>query len=358
MGGGNTSSKGPAPGDPGIAGVFAGGGGAPGISDVSSALPSGPIGPPNENSVGASVAPATSPPMSFSFSQPFGSSSSGDFSSPTDRGVSPFASISNPTGVPVGTTNAFETGASPIQSYGAVGQMTGPGLAAPAATSAPAAPAGVTPSALSVDPTQQQTPAQPQGQQPGTSQDTGFSLESLVSGIGKSVAGNPLGVLGAGAMAYNAYEAKKALANIPSLGTLAPKLQAQADQLNAQGQQLASYLTSGSLPPGLKTSLDEATKAAKATIISNFASRGMSTDPSKNSVLAQELAAVDTQAVISTAQIGQQLLQTGVNESGMASDLYKTLASIDQSQNAQIQQSIANFAAALNPAKSTNIKLS
>ena len=126
-----------------------------------------------------------------------------------------------------------------------------------------------------------------------------------------------------------------------------PQLKAQADALSAQGQQLLSYLQSGTLPAGLKASLDQATAAAKAKIISNFAGQGLNTDPNQNSALQAELAAVDQQALISTAQIGQQLMTSGIQEAGVSSQLYTTLAGIDQTQTANIGKAIANFASSL-----------
>ena len=124
-------------------------------------------------------------------------------------------------------------------------------------------------------------------------------------------------------------------------------MQAQAASLNSQGQQLLSYLQSGTLPAGLQASLTQATSAAKTKIISNFAAQGLNTDPTQNSALASELAQVDQQALISTAQIGQQLMTTGLQETEMSSSLYTTLANIDQTQTANIGKAIANFASSL-----------
>lgn len=152
---------------------------------------------------------------------------------------------------------------------------------------------------------------------------------------------NPLSTaVGAGGLAY-------AMSQGQQPPKFSPEMQAQAARLDANGQQLMSYLQSGNLPPGLKASLDQASSAAKAKIISNFAAQGLNTDPNQNTALAQQLAQVDQQAIISTAQIGQQLMQSGITESGLASDLYKTLANIDQTQTAAIGKAIANFAAAI-----------
>lgn len=171
-------------------------------------------------------------------------------------------------------------------------------------------------------------------------QSGGLSLDKLVSGVESSITKNPLGIAaGIGGLGYSVIKGQEATA-------ATKKIQDQAASLNAQGQQLASYLQSGDLPPGLKSQLTQATAGAKAAVISNFAKQGMSTDPSKNSALAQQLAQIDQQAIITTASIGQSLLTTGINESGMASDLFKTLSNIDQTQTAMIGKSIAAMAAA------------
>lgn len=152
---------------------------------------------------------------------------------------------------------------------------------------------------------------------------------------------NPLvAAVGAGGLGY-------ALSQGQAQTKYSPELEAQARSLNTQGQQLLSYLQSGTLPAGLQASLNQATSAAKAKIISNYAAQGLNTDPSQNSALQQQLQQVDQQALISTAQMGQQLMQSGIQETGLSSDLYKTLVGIDQTQTANIGKAIASFASAL-----------
>lgn len=296
----------------------------------------------------------------FSSTTPFSADTTAVSGAGTSQsGGDPFASISNPGGgAPIGTTGAFGTGATPFDTFGGVGAATSTGLpgASGGGPVAPSAPSGVSPIA-GPDPTtaiSSSGTGQPAAAASAPAQSGSF-LDNLFSSIGKSATNNPLSFLGGAGMLYNAYSQYQAGKNIPSISQIAPQLEQQASQLNAQGQQLAQYLTSGNLPPGLQASLDQATKAAKQNIISNFASRGLSTDPSKNSALAQELAQVDAQAVISTAQMGQQLMQTGIQETGLSSQLYSTLANIDQSMQAQIQKSIAGFAAAMSPSKSITL---
>jgi hypothetical protein len=134
-------------------------------------------------------------------------------------------------------------------------------------------------------------------------------------------------------------------------------LQQQAAQLGAQGQALQSYLTSGTLPPALKAQLDQATKAEKARIVSGYASRGQPTDPNQNSALAQDLNAVDTNAIAAMASTQIQLMNTGIQETGMSSALYETLVKLDTAQNDQLMKAIQGFAAALGGGGGTTLKL-
>lgn len=169
----------------------------------------------------------------------------------------------------------------------------------------------------------------------------GSVFDKLIGAVGKQ---NPITTLGqgisGGALAYNLINGQKTPAN-------EKVLQGTAGALNAQGQQLASYLQSGTLPTGLQEQVKQANAAAKARVIANHAHNGMGTDPSQNSALAQELNSIDQQSAIQIAQIGQQLLTTGIQETGLANQLYMQLIGLDQKQSALTGQAIANFAAAL-----------
>lgn len=191
--------------------------------------------------------------------------------------------------------------------------------------------------------------ATPGAAAPTTSPSSGGFGSDLLKGAEKSITGNPLGIALAGAgLLTNLMKGNQ-------LPSEADTLKNQASQLAAQGSQLASYLQSGTLPPGIKTAVDQATQAAKARVISNYAGRGQPTDPSKNSALAQELNSIDEQAVISTSQIGQQLLTSGISETQLSSNIYESLLKIDQTQQQQTGQAIANFAAALGGGARANV---
>ena len=71
--------------------------------------------------------------------------------------------------------------------------------------------------------------------------------------------------------------------------------------------------------------------------------------------LAQELAAADMNAVALQGQLATQLLQSGLQETGMSTSLYQALIQMDQTQAQNMGKAIANFAGALAPKTSINI---
>jgi hypothetical protein len=178
-----------------------------------------------------------------------------------------------------------------------------------------------------------------------------LSPTNLATGAVNQVAKNPLGLaLGGGALGYSLLAGNKPYQGQPQLNQTAAQLQAQAPQL-------MQYLTSGTLPPGMKAGVDAATADAKRAIISNYAARNLPTDPTKNSQLAAELAQVDQKAIVTTAQLGQQLLTTGLDETKLSSDIYSKLVSIDQTNQKAIGDAIARFAAGLGGSGGIQLKL-
>lgn len=174
-------------------------------------------------------------------------------------------------------------------------------------------------------------------------------LGTLGNGAVKSVTSNPLGIgAGLAGLGYSIYAGQKTDKNVAALETQAT-LQAQ------QGQQLESYLQTGTLPPGLAAQMSQAVAANKARIISNYAAQGQSTDPTKNSALAQDLNSVDMQAQAMQGQIATQLLSSGQNAVNMSDQLYQSLAQIDMTQAQNMGKAIANFASSL--AGKTNVSV-
>lgn len=166
----------------------------------------------------------------------------------------------------------------------------------------------------------------------------GGFLDSLKGSLTKNAGGLALGAAGLG---YNILQGQQQSAAVKAL-------QAQASKQNQTADTLSGYLTSGTLPPGLQASVDQATQSAKATAISNAAQQGLPTDPAQNTALAERLAQIDQQGPIVAAQIAQQLLSSGATYAGLSDQLYTQLAQIDQQQTTNIGKAIANMASALN----------
>ena len=118
------------------------------------------------------------------------------------------------------------------------------------------------------------------------------------------------------------------------------QVSAEAAQMSAQGQELQSYLTSGTLPPGVSAGLASANSSAAATIRSQYASRGQT----GSSAEAQDLANLNATTVSQGAQIASNLLQQGVSENEFSAQLYQGLMDASVKQDAALSTSIANFA--------------
>lgn len=169
----------------------------------------------------------------------------------------------------------------------------------------------------------------------------GSFLGDLGAGAMKSITNNPLGTAAAGVgLGMSLLRGNPTDPNQKMLGQ-------QAGELGAQGKILQDYLANGTLPPALKAQLDQATHAAKARIIANHAKNGMPTDPSMNSALAQELNSLEMQAVSSMATAQIDMMKTGLNATGLSSQLYEMMVKMDRQNNQDLMMAITNFASAL-----------
>ena len=171
-----------------------------------------------------------------------------------------------------------------------------------------------------------------------------------LGGVGKGV-----GVAAAaGGLGLNLLKGNSTSAAQNQISNDASFLQKQAAPLLAESNQLRSYLENGNLPPAIQAQVDQANKAAKATIIANAAKSGGSTDPTQNTQLAQDLAAADRNALIAAGTLetnlftaGQQLLSTGLNTAQLSAQLYTTLANMDRQDTQDLTKAIALFAGSL-----------
>jgi hypothetical protein len=260
-------------------------------------------------------------------------------------------------GTPSATAGVANVG--PATSSPITGLNSAVGPAGPAAPSAAVAPSGA--GATDLTSGFGGAASGTDGTVPGASGPTSLNGNPVSGGSGNildnavnSITKNPLSLVGPaaglGGLAYTITQANKQLPEQTTLNTA-------AQTATANGNQLSSYLLNGTLPAGLQTTLDKATADAKTAAISNAAKNGQPTDPSQNSTLAAELAQIDQQATISTAQIGQSLLTSGLSETQLASQDYSTLLSADQTEQNLISSAIGKFASSLGGLGSSGIKL-
>lgn len=172
------------------------------------------------------------------------------------------------------------------------------------------------------------------GEQPG-----------MFSNLWDKVAADPLksagiGVAGLG-LGYNMLSGANKSPNVEAM-------QASAGAQSAQAKQLMSYLQQGKLPPGLEGIAKTMQQSMDAQAIANAAKSGMPTDPTQNTSLMNQLSANKERVFGWIAQQGVQLLNSGIQLSGLSNSLYAQLEQLDRQKSQQTGQAIANFAAALN----------
>lgn len=162
-----------------------------------------------------------------------------------------------------------------------------------------------------------------------------FSEPFSVSNVGNVITSNPGAAISAAGLGLDALKGNKQ-------SGAEKNLESQASQLGQQGNQLEGYLQSGTLPSGLQAGLNQAKESAKATIRSQYASMGLSGSSAEQQALSQ----VDMQAQAQSAQMAEQLLTTGINETGMASQLYQDLIKNQMTNDSNLSNAVSNFASA------------
>lgn len=153
--------------------------------------------------------------------------------------------------------------------------------------------------------------------------------------VASSIAKNPAALVGAAGLGYNLLEGS----NVPGQSALT----GQAQQLSAQGKQLASYLQSGQLPAGAQAALSQATNAAKAQARSQFASMGLSGSQQESQALQQ----IELNAASQQFSIADKLLTQGLSDTQLSSQIYSDLLKVNEQQTKDTGSAIANFAASL-----------
>lgn len=165
----------------------------------------------------------------------------------------------------------------------------------------------------------------------------GDAATKAISGAGISGIGKLLGVGAAGAALTKDLSTGNSIPGISNVSAL-------AGQAQTQGSVLQGYLTSGTLPPAVQASVDQATKDGITAIKAKFASMGVAPGSTQET---SAIAQLQQNAVIQGATLADQLLQQGISESTLAGTLYNELVGTNVKLNDQTGAAISNLASAL-----------
>lgn len=224
------------------------------------------------------------------------------------------------------------------------------------------------------------------------SPDSSFTkfLNDPAGTIGSGLINNPGALLGAGILGFEALNqptipgASSAAGNLSSaadklagqgnalIGPNAATLGSTAGNLTTQGTTIANDAAAGKLPPGLEQQLQTAAASAKATIRSQYASRGMSGSSAEQQdlsnvdnqiaaqrgTLAQSLLAQGINEQSQGASLASTLLSTGIQETGLSTALYESILKDSLAQDASLSDALAKFAAGLAGGGGQTIKVS
>lgn len=163
----------------------------------------------------------------------------------------------------------------------------------------------------------------------------GSSTTPVGSAFGNFLGANANLAVPAGILGYEAIESGKQPAGFD-------QLEQEAAQGMTQGQQLEGYLKSGTLPGGLQGAVQQNLAATQANIRSRYASMGMSGSSAEQ----QDLANASTQSQAQSSQLAQQLLSTGINETGQSAGIYQSLLNDIDKSDAGLTSALAAFAGA------------
>jgi hypothetical protein len=176
----------------------------------------------------------------------------------------------------------------------------------------------------------------------GTGQSFGgnFGADPAAGGFGSDIMGliknNPGALLSGGLLATQLFRGNQQYPAEQSLNTL-------ATNTGTQGAALSGYVQSGTLPPGAKQAVDQATNSAKATLRSRFAEAGLS----GSTMEAQALGEVDSRAAAQTFQMADQLLAQGADFTKISGTLYDELLKTQAGTDQEFQKALMSFAGGL-----------
>jgi hypothetical protein len=177
---------------------------------------------------------------------------------------------------------------------------------------------------------------------PGTEQPVSDSFLATpssgggIQGLIDKFTSNPQMLLGAAPLALQLFGGQ---GPYPAEKTLTT----QATNLGTEGQALAGYINSGTLPPGAQANVDASRKAAEAGIRSAAARTGTS----GSTMEAQQLGEARQQSAGQEFLLANDLLQSGLKASGASAGINSDVLRAEMARDQQFSAALASFARGL-----------
>lgn len=150
-------------------------------------------------------------------------------------------------------------------------------------------------------------------------------------------------LLPGGLLAYQAWRGSQPMEGLGDLRRVGGAAGANA----AAMQEMSTNAMNGRLPGPAQSAVDQALRAAQATIRGRYASLGMTGSTPE----AQDLADAEMRSVAMRFQIGQQMAQTGLQSMAGSNDLaariYGAILQAETAQGSQLGDALAAFAGAV-----------
>jgi hypothetical protein len=187
-------------------------------------------------------------------------------------------------------------------------------------------------------------------------------LGSAFGGVGSAVksAAPWLGAAGMGYNLFQGYQSQQALKALQQQQADYQNRIAAAGQASLQAAQpelaagMALQGLGGNVPAPMQAMLDRFRNSLRARVIQSYGGQNLSTDPTKNTMLAQDLNAVDTQVQAMEEQMGKdmvdsanRMLASGASATEIASELPLRMQELDMQLQKMAGNAIANFASAM-----------
>jgi len=177
-----------------------------------------------------------------------------------------------------------------------------------------------------------------------TTANSGGFFQNLGSNFEKGLE-DPFKLLGLGAAGFGLLHSLTGQnPQVGNVGANETALNNLATTTGQTGAQLQSYLTSGTLPPGLMQQVNQATAAAIQGVKAKYAANGMGPNSTAEQ---QDINTINQNVPATIATIGQQLLTAGTADLTISAGVLNNLLTANTTINNQTNAAIANLARAL-----------